>query len=373
MSTSSEHLKILIVDDDEVDRMAVRRALRVAGVESTVREASDVASALALLREQEFDCAFLDYQLPGGDGIRVLRESRQEGIETPVVMLTGQENTQTAVELMKAGASDYLSKNALTPERLERSLRHVTRLARAQAQTRRAEAERERATEARSRFFAAMSHELRTPINAIVGYNELILDGIFGPLAEKQEVSLRRAQQAARHLLELVNDVLDLAKIEAGRVEVQPEPVNIVELIQDLFATVRPLAEEHGSDLQLIHDGCDKPIITDPRRVRQILLNLLSNALKFGQQNPVRVHCTPNDDAGLIVEVEDHGAGIAPEDQERIFEEFVQLSPDRQGGTGLGLPISRSLAELLGGSLQVESTAGEGSVFRLTLPRKMPF
>lgn len=215
----------------------------------------------------------------------------------------------------------------------------------------RARAEIERLIASRSRFFAAMSHELRTPINAILGYNELILDGIYGPLAPKQAEGLGRAQRATGHLLELVNDVLDLSKIEAGKLEIEVETVSIPQLIEDLFATVRPLAEERGSGLKLIFDECVEPIVTDPRRVRQILLNLLSNALKFGQSNPVHVRCLNHESDGILLEIVDQGVGIVPEDRERIFEEFVQLSSSEQGGTGLGLPISRRLAELLGGSL----------------------
>lgn len=367
--SNSERFHLLVIDDDRVDRMAVRRALRATGLDAEIEEREDAASAIAALREGDFDCAFLDFQLPDGDGLRVLRTAQREGIPTPIVVLTGQEDTQVAVELMKAGAVDYLSKGRLSPERLEQSLLHATRLADAQQQTRRAEAERERASASRSRFFAAMSHELRTPINAIVGYHELLLDGLFGALTEEQEDKLGRAQKAARHLLELVNDVLDLAKIEAGRLEVDPEAVRIPELIQDLFATVRPLARDHGSEVQLIYDDCVDPIFTDPRRVRQILLNLLSNALKFGQASPVNVRCTQHGEQGVVVEVVDQGIGISAEQHERIFEEFVQLDTADAGGTGLGLPISRSLAQLLGGRLEVESHPGEGSTFRLVLPR----
>jgi signal transduction histidine kinase len=141
-------------------------------------------------------------------------------------------------------------------------------------------------------------------------------------------------------------------------------------LIDDLFVTVRPLADEHGSSLSLEIKG-DEPIrvVSDPRRVRQILLNLLSNAIKFGRGRPIGVLCSRTDDGGVLVEVIDHGEGISKEDLERIFHEFVQLGKTQlQEGTGLGLPISRRLAELLNGELSVESTPGSGSAFRLRLP-----
>ena len=229
--------------------------------------------------------------------------------------------------------------------------------------------ELERAMGARSRFYANMSHELRTPINAILGYTSLLLDGIYGPLADPQVTSIERTHKAANHLLELVNDILDLSKIEAGKMELQVEPVRFPDLLQDLFVTVESVAEQHGVELSL--EGRSEPfsIASDARRLRQILLNLLSNAIKFGGRKPVRAVWGAREDDGLFIEVIDQGAGIAPEDQEKIFDEFVQLDNEQGSqGTGLGLPISRRLAELLGGDLTVISAPGEGSTFRLSLP-----
>jgi PAS domain S-box-containing protein len=228
----------------------------------------------------------------------------------------------------------------------------------------------ERAMTARSRFYASMSHELRTPINAVLGYSTLLLERIYGSLNEKQTEGIERTQKAARHLLELVNDVLDLSKIEAGKIDLRLQGVEFPGLIDDLFVTVRPLADEHGSTLSLdVEGGAPIRVVSDPRRVRQILLNLLSNAIKFGRGRPISVLCSPTEDAGVQVEVIDQGEGISAEDQERIFHEFVQLGKTQlQDGTGLGLPISRRLAEILGGELSVESTPGNGATFRLRLP-----
>ncbi|HEV2145870.1 MAG TPA: ATP-binding protein [Longimicrobiaceae bacterium] len=233
--------------------------------------------------------------------------------------------------------------------------------------------ELERAMGARSRFYANMSHELRTPINAILGYSSLLLDNIYGPLNEQQVSSIERTHKAANHLLELVNDILDLSKIEAGKMELQLESVGFPELIQDLFVTVAPFAEQHGVELSLESRSEPFSIVSDARRVRQIVLNLLSNAIKFGGGKPVRVVSGRRDDGGLLVEVIDVGEGIALDDQEKIFDEFVQLENGQNTqGTGLGLPISRRLAELLGGSLDVASTPGEGSTFTLSLPVSDP-
>jgi PAS domain S-box-containing protein len=227
----------------------------------------------------------------------------------------------------------------------------------------------ERAMTARSRFYASMSHELRTPINAVLGYSTLLLENIYGPLNEKQKEGIERTHKAAKHLLELVNDVLDLSKIEAGKIDLRLQPVSFPSLIEDLFVTVRPLADQYGSTLRIEHTGESIRVVSDPRRVRQILLNLLSNAIKFGRAKPIRVALTRREDNGITVEVIDEGEGIAPDDQERIFQEFVQLGKTQlTEGTGLGLPISRRLAELLRGSLTLHSELGRGSTFRLSLP-----
>jgi PAS domain S-box-containing protein len=231
--------------------------------------------------------------------------------------------------------------------------------------------ELEQAMSARSRFYASMSHELRTPINAILGYTSLMLENVYGPMNEQQVFGLERAQKAAEHLLELVNDVLDLSKIEAGKMELVVEPVAFPDVIKELFTTVGPLAEQHDTPLRIEEESARFYIDTDPRRLRQILLNLLSNALKFGGGREVTVHCRQRRDGGAELDVVDRGEGIAPEMTEIIFDDFVQLHGTQ--GTGLGLPISRRLAQLLGGSLEITRTEpGEGSIFRLSLPPSSP-
>ena len=228
----------------------------------------------------------------------------------------------------------------------------------------------ERSEAVRARFYAAMSHELRTPLNAVIGYNQLLLEGIYGPLEAKHAVGIERSQKAAKHLLELVNDVLDISKIEAGKIDIQVEVVEIQALMDDLFTTIRPMAEAAGSEVTLVCEDCGNLVKTDPRRVRQIVLNLLSNATKFGWGKPITVHCTRAEGDGVAVSVTDQGPGIPEKDLHRVFEEFVQIQTVTLGGTGLGLPISRRLAEVLGGRLEVESKVGIGSTFRLILPRE---
>lgn len=227
----------------------------------------------------------------------------------------------------------------------------------------------------RSRFFASMSHELRTPINAVIGYSQLLEDGVYGPLEDAQAAALQRVQRSAQHLLELVNDVLDISKIEAGKLDIIPQPVDLAELLQDTLTSVHIQASEKGLALEL-ETPSPLPITTDPARLRQILLNLLSNAVKFTEQGTVTVDAAlagPEADAWVEIRVADTGRGISREDRERIFDEFEQVNGSAaSGGTGLGLAISRRIASLLGGEITLRSELGTGSTFTVRIPASGP-
>jgi signal transduction histidine kinase len=235
--------------------------------------------------------------------------------------------------------------------------------------------ELERAMTERSRFFATMSHELRTPINAVIGYSQLLVEGTFGEMPAEQRQIVEKVTRSAMHLLELINDILDISKIEAGKLEFFFEPTDLVRLVHDTLTSVQLQADSKGLALEVLAPD-DLLIETDPARVRQVLLNLFSNAVKFTDDGGVTISLVPDGGSDceaspcVAIRVTDTGPGIAPEDQERIFEEFEQTeSAISRGGTGLGLAISRKLAELLGGSLAVESEVGAGATFVFTLPR----
>lgn len=228
----------------------------------------------------------------------------------------------------------------------------------------------ERAMTERSRFFASMSHELRTPINAVIGYNQLLEMGAYGDMSPEQTTAVERVTRSAQHLLELINDILDISKIEAGKMEVYVEATDLGLLIRETISTVQIQAEAKGLPL---HVDTAKGIITDtdPARLRQILLNLLSNAIKFTTEGEVRISLS-RDGTRHRIEVADTGPGIAEADQERVFEEFEQTHRTANtGGTGLGLPISKRLAHLLGGELHLRSEIGQGSTFILYLPEQL--
>ncbi len=229
------------------------------------------------------------------------------------------------------------------------------------------------ASEAKSRFLANMSHELRTPLNAILGYTSLFLDAILGDVNDLQREKLQRVQANARHLVALIDDLLDIARIEAGRMPVHAETFGVAELVSEIMNELEPLIGRSRLAVTAhVTEGLPAAY-TDRQKVKQIVLNLLSNAIKFTPEGFVRVQCSYDGQSAFTVAVTDTGVGIATEQQESIFEEFQQVDDSntrRHGGTGLGLAISRRLAQVLGGDIGLESMPGSGSTFTLRFPRE---
>ena len=228
------------------------------------------------------------------------------------------------------------------------------------------------ASELKSRFLSHMSHEFRTPLNSVLALSRLLLDRIDGELTAEQERQIGYIRRSAEGLLELVNDLLDLSKVEAGKIDVKPTRFTVASLFGAMRGALRPLLT--SPSVELTFDAADDmpELQTDEAKLAQILRNLISNALKFTEKGEVRVTARYQAETGTaIFTVSDTGIGIASADQERIFQEFAQVDTPLQKkvkGTGLGLPLSRSLAELIGGNIQVESVLGQGSVFTLTIP-----
>ena len=230
----------------------------------------------------------------------------------------------------------------------------------------------QRASEMKSRFLSNMSHEFRTPLNSILALTRILLDRLDGELTSEQEKQINFVRRSAEQLSELVNDLLDLAKVEAGKITVRPTEFDIHTLFGALRGVLRPLLV--SNTVALVFEGPENipPLNTDDGKVSQILRNFISNALKFTESGEVRVSAKLVERDCIRFSVADTGIGIAPQDRERIFEEFSQIEGPLQKkvrGTGLGLPLSRKLAELLGGTVTVESDVGLGSTFHVTIPR----
>lgn len=232
------------------------------------------------------------------------------------------------------------------------------------------------ASRMKSAFIANMSHELRTPLNAIIGFTGALLMKLPGPLTSEQDKQLNTIRNSARHLLSLINDILDVAKIEAGKVTLELEAVHCQALVQEVAETLRPLARQKGLALEVELLAPELVLETDRRALTQILINLLNNAIKFTEKGAVKLRlalCAGAQPETVEFSVIDSGAGIRPEDQAKLFQAFSQLdstSTRHVEGAGLGLYLSQNLANLLGGSLAFQSNYGEGSVFTLALKRK---
>ena len=232
--------------------------------------------------------------------------------------------------------------------------------------------EAEEANKAKSQFLATMSHELRTPLNAIAGYSELLKLELRGPITPEQREDLERIDRSQRHLLSLINDVLNFAKIEAGHVAVASNPMSLAPVVESLREFVEPQLREKALQFQMDDTLPNGEVRADPDKVRQILINLLSNAIKFTPRGGhISLDCEENDDT-VFISVRDDGAGIPADKLDAIFEPFVQVNraySSKHEGTGLGLAISRDLARRMGGDLTVESVLGRGSTFTLALER----
>ena len=328
-------------DDTAIGRAAIKRAPeQIADLENVpdyplpfVKEAGFRAMmAVPLLRED---------RLFGG---LVVRRKEAGWFSNPVVDLLQTFATQSAVALHNAHLFREIEEKGL---------------------------ELEIANKHKSQFLANMSHELRTPLNAILGYTELIQDNIYGEVPDKIQEVLERLEQNGRHLLGLINAVLDLSKIEAGQLILSLNEYSIGEVVQTVYTSVEALAAEKKLNLNLKVPPDLSIARGDEQRIAQVLLNLLGNAIKFTDEGEVQVEVTENSDKTFLVSVTDTGPGLSEADQKVIFDEFQQADDSNtreKGGSGLGLSISKKIVEMHGGRIWVESSEGKGSAFRFTLP-----
>ena len=419
-----DRLSILLIDDDEVDRLLVKRAFQKANFPVSLIEAEDGAKAIDKLKIQQnsvtdlnlshssdssiawqpnsFDLILLDYRLPDINGLNLIKSIRALEIDIPLIMLTGQGDEEIAVEIMKAGAADYLAKAKIEPNNLVKAINNAIRVHQAEQAVaianRRLQASNELLTKKnkelkkqqeqiklqniklqesyklKSEFLATMSHELRTPMNAIMGFSQLLLRSYPDPLSPQQHSLVERIFNNSKNLLDMINEMLDFSKIEAGKLDLKPVQLDIANLIVLTVEELRSLAVQKDLSLETEIDVRDRLICQDSSALKRSLVNLLSNAIKFTDAGEVKVKVWEPDKDKIAIAVTDTGIGIAEEDLNKIFQAFRQADQTftrKHAGTGLGLAITESLVSMMGGKISVTSKLDRGSTFQIEIPRQL--
>ncbi len=370
---------ILVVDDTLANLKVLTSLLESAGYK--VRGAPNGKSALMICEKRPPELVLLDIRMPEMDGYEVCRKLQEEEKtkDIPVIFISALDAPDDKVKGFKAGGVDYITKPFQQTEVLARVRTHL-QLQHTQLSLKRHSVELEAANQRlkeldqlKSMFIASMSHELRTPLNSIIGFSGILLQGIVGELNDEQKNSLERIHRSGNHLLGLISDVIDISKIEAGRIDTFFEQFPLKELVDESIDCIRPLAEAKG--LKLIVNADSWPLMySDRKRLLQCLLNYLSNAVKFSVQGKITVSVGVKAD-NVEIKVSDQGIGIAKDDIPKLFEAFERLDTHlrvKAGGTGLGLYLTKKIAkQLLHGHVEVESQLGYGSDFTLLVPVNM--
>ncbi|MDQ8204176.1 response regulator [Pelagicoccus sp. SDUM812003] len=361
-------LETLLVDDSESDAALVQTLLLESPLRQTYRcrHESTLEGAIQALEAGSFDVILLDLGLPDSHGSDTVN-SILERTEVPVVVLSGTSDEYLAIESVQKGAQDYLLKDELNHRGLERSILYAIERQALKRNLQLAKREAEAANLAKSEFLAVMSHEFRTPMNGIMGTINLVRSMNPPPHIDEH---LETMQLCADAQNALINDVLDISSIEAGKLELIYSPFSLPDLVDSVMRIMSFKAKSKGLRLLTSLDpSLPKEVVSDERRLRQILVNLVGNAIKFTESGEIRVTLTRSASREIQVTVQDTGIGIEPDKLDAIFDAFTQVDSSyerRFQGTGLGLAICKRLVHMLGGSIQVESQPGAGTTFVFT-------
>jgi signal transduction histidine kinase len=388
---------VLVVDDIAANRNLLRETLEPRGYE--VLLAGNGQTALKVAHRVKPDVILLDVMMPGMDGFETCRQLKAapETRGIPVLFITAENETSALVNGFQAGGVDYVIKPIRAEEVLARVETHLkinrltSELARANDELtrtneelrrevdRRTQAEQAatKANQAKSDFLSFVSHEMRSPLNSIIGFSDLLVADLDNEESPEALGDLRRINRSGKYLLDLINNLLDLSKIEAGKMELHLERFDLSSLAEDILATLEPAAKKNSNTLRLECPADLGAIYADVVKVKQTLMNLVANACKFTEHGTVELKLEREDRDGkptVLMEVTDTGIGMTPEQVSRLFKAYAQAAPStskKYGGTGLGLAISRKCCLLMGGDITVSSEPGNGSTFRVTLPAEV--
>jgi two-component system, sensor histidine kinase and response regulator len=394
----NENLRILIVDDDEIDRMAVRRALMQSGLSLVLTEATTYAQAITLLKTHTFDCTFLDYGLPDQSGLSLVQTARGLNVQHPLVVLTGQGDEKIAVDLMKAGATDYLAKSQISATTLAQILRNAMRIDQAEREVQQSNLQLQQNNELLQQqnrdleeqrlqieaqnlqqqdFIAHLTHDLRTPL---VGANlmfKLFAKEAFGSLSPEMHDALTAMDRSNQNLLELVNTLLEVHCYESGSKTLTLTTCNMWEIVQDVVQELQPLAQHKSITLGTSRDTSSPKslnVLGDYQELRRMIANLVGNALKFTDFGSIELSLGFAAADGIAavngwisIEVQDSGLGMSAEEQAIIFQRF-RTGNHRRAGSGLGLHLVQRIVKEHSGIITVVSKPGAGSLFKVLLP-----
>ncbi len=366
--------KVLVIDDDEIDRMTVIRAFKGADFQTEILEAIDCQSGIDLAISHQFDCIFIDYRLPDGNGVELLQKLREQGIRVPIVSLTGQNDDRVAVDLMKAGASDYLSKTQISPAQLRQVFQNVMRVYNAEVAMELANQQREELLAQKEEFIARMTHDLQTPLVGANRMLDLLCDDVFGDLPAKAKSNLQIISRSNQDLLQMVRNLVEAYTYDTAAKHLTFMPIDLVRLITEVVHELTPIAITKNLELTSTILARDLPdanfqVTGDRLELKRLIVNLVGNSLKFTDLGKISIELRPSlpNFPTVTVAICDTGTGIPKGDLANLFERF-RRGNHKRSNSGLGLYLCKQIAEAHGGKISVRSKVGEGSTFSVELP-----